>query len=186
MIEDARARQQPVLVGAPSIERSEALAGLLQARGWRQHDFSDGARLPRDGSGAVAGKTFAVLNARHHAGEAQIIAEAGLPGAVTIATAMAGRGTDIRLGGHAQDAAAADRVRAAGGLLVIGTAPHDHARIDDQLRGRAGRQGDPGRTSFHLAPDDELLRDASTLRGDNARLRAARARRPGATGGKKL
>lgn len=160
MIEDARERQQPVLVGAPSIERSEAIADLLKARGWRQHDFSDGAKLPRDDSGAVAGRVFALLNARHHAREAQIIAEAGLPGAVTIATAMAGRGTDIRLGGHTKDEDAARRVRAAGGLLVIGTEPHDLARLDQQLRGRAGRQGDPGRTSFHVAADDDLPRQA--------------------------
>ena len=158
LVEQARARQQPVLIGAPSIERSELVAGLLQARGWRQHDFSGGERLPRDGSGAVSGRTFTVLNARHHAHEAQIISEAGLPGATTIATAMAGRGTDIRLGGHAGDDAARALVRSAGGLLVIGTEPHDHARIDRQLRGRAGRQGDPGRSSLHVSPDDRLLR----------------------------
>jgi preprotein translocase subunit SecA len=159
LVEDARARQQPVLIGTPTIERSETLAKLLKARGWQQHDFSAGAPLPRDSDGAVAGKIFAVLNARYHAREAQIIAEAGLPGAVTIATAMAGRGTDIRLGGQAKDEHAAARVRATGGLLVIGTEPHDHARLDDQLRGRAGRQGDVGRTSFHLAPDDDLIRE---------------------------
>jgi preprotein translocase subunit SecA len=170
MVEDAKARQQPVLIGAPTIERSEALANLLKARGWQQHDFSDGAALPRDPDGAVAGRMFAVLNARHHAREAQIIAEAGLPGVVTIATAMAGRGTDIRLGGHARDERAAQRVREAGGLLVIGTEPHDLARIDDQLRGRAGRQGDPGRTSLHLAPDDDFLREPVPLRSRNAGL----------------
>jgi preprotein translocase subunit SecA len=157
-VEDAKARQQPVLVGAPSIERAEAIAELLKSRGWRQHDFSVDVALPRDADGGVAGRTFAVLNARHHAREAQIIAEAGLPGALTIATAMAGRGTDIRLGGAACDDALAARVRAAGGLLVIASEPHDLARIDEQLRGRAGRQGDPGRTSLHLAPDDEPMR----------------------------
>jgi preprotein translocase subunit SecA len=157
LVEEAKARQQPVLMGAPTIERSEALADILKARGWQQHDFEDGAALPRNAEGGVAGRIFTVLNARHHAREAQIIAEAGLPGAVTIATAMAGRGTDIRLGGHARDEAAAQRVRSAGGLLVIGTEPHDLGRIDEQLRGRAGRQGDPGLTSLHLSPDDELL-----------------------------
>ena len=159
-LEEAHARGQPVLVGAPTIERSEQMAELLRQRGWRQHDFARGAPLPRAGDGSVADKTFAVLNARHHAREAEIIAEAGLPGAVTIATAMAGRGTDIRLGGHARDEAAAARVRASGGLLVIASEPHDHARIDDQLRGRSGRQGDPGRTSLHLSADDELVRAA--------------------------
>lgn len=159
-VEDAKAGQQPVLLGAPSIERSEAIAETLKSRGWRQHDFEGGAALPRDASGGVAGRTFVVLNARHHAREAQIVAEAGLPGALTIATAMAGRGTDIRLGGAAADKALAARVRAAGGLLVIASEPHDLARIDDQLRGRAGRQGDPGRTSLHLVPDDELMRAA--------------------------
>jgi preprotein translocase subunit SecA len=129
----------------------------LRARGWRQHDFADGDALPRSSDGTVTGRIFAILNARHHAREAQIIAEAGLPGAVTIATAMAGRGTDIRLGGLARDDDAAHRVRASGGLLVIGTEPHELLRIDDQLRGRAGRQGDPGRTSFHLSPEDDLF-----------------------------
>src|SRR5262249_25514039 len=99
LVENAKARQQPALIGAPTIGRAATLAALLKARGWRQHALADGTALPRDADGAVAGKTFAVLNARHHAREAQIIAEAGLPGAVTIATAMAGRGTDIRLGG---------------------------------------------------------------------------------------
>jgi preprotein translocase subunit SecA len=102
-----------------------------------------------------------VLNAKHHAREAQIIAEAGAPGAVTIATAMAGRGTDIRLGGEHADAAARARVIAAGGLLVIGTAHHDHGRMDQQLRGRAGRQGDPGRSIFHASLEDELLTNAA-------------------------
>lgn len=169
MVEDAKARQQPVLLGAPTIERSEAIADLLMAQGWRQHDFSNSAPLPRDNDGAVAGRVFALLNARHHAREAQIIAEAGLPGAVTITTAMAGRGTDIRLGGHARDEDAARRVRAAGGLLVIGTEPHELGRLDDQLRGRSGRQGDPGRTQIHVAPDDDLLRDVP-LRGAQSGL----------------
>jgi preprotein translocase subunit SecA len=158
-IEDAKARQQPVLVGTPSVERSEAFAEQLTSRGWRQHDVGNDGDLPRTDDGSVAGKVFTVLNARYHAREAEIIAMAGLPGAVTIATAMAGRGTDIRLGGGALDEMQKARVAAAGGLLVIGTEHHDHARLDDQLRGRAGRQGDPGRSSFHASPDDQLVRE---------------------------
>jgi preprotein translocase subunit SecA len=152
-LEDAASRGQPVLIGAPSIERSEALAAMLEANGWRQRH----AQTERD----ATARTFAVLNAKHHAREAQIIAEAGAPGAVTIATAMAGRGTDIRLGGeHAEEAARA-RVIAAGGLLVIGTTHHDHGRMDEQLRGRAGRQGDPGRSIFHASLEDEFLTNAA-------------------------
>ncbi|GAA3842269.1 preprotein translocase subunit SecA [[Pseudomonas] carboxydohydrogena] len=148
-IEDASGRGQPVLLGAPSIEKSEALAAMLEANGWRQRcerDDIDGA--PR---------TFAVLNAKHHAREAEIIARAGAPGAVTIATAMAGRGTDIRLGGEHADEAARARVIAAGGLLVIGTTHHEYGRIDQQLRGRSGRQGDPGRSIIHASLDDDVL-----------------------------
>jgi preprotein translocase subunit SecA len=152
-LEDAAARGQPVLIGAPTIERSEALAAMLEANGWRQrHEQTDHDATTR---------TFAVLNAKHHAREAQIIAEAGAPGAVTIATAMAGRGTDIRLGGEHADEATRARVIAAGGLLVIGTAHHDHGRMDEQLRGRAGRQGDPGRSIFHASLEDELLTNAA-------------------------
>ncbi|MEH6952142.1 preprotein translocase subunit SecA [Nitrobacter sp. NHB1] len=152
-LEDAAARGQPVLIGAPSIERSEALAAMLEANGWRQRNDetkSDGTT-----------RTFAVLNAKHHAREAQIIAEAGAPGAVTIATAMAGRGTDIRLGGENADVARRAQVIAAGGLLVIGTTHHDHGRMDEQLRGRAGRQGDPGRSIFHASLEDEFLTNAA-------------------------
>ena len=152
-LEDAAARGQPVLIGAPTIERSEALAAMLEANGWRQrHEQTDHDATTR---------TFAVLNAKHHAREAQIIAAAGAPGAVTIATAMAGRGTDIRLGGEHADEATRARVIAAGGLLVIGTAHHDHGRMDEQLRGRAGRQGDPGRSIFHASLEDELLTNAA-------------------------
>jgi preprotein translocase subunit SecA len=152
-LEDAAARGQPVLIGAPTIERSEALAAMLEANGWRQrHEQTEHDATTR---------TFAVLNAKHHAREAQIIAEAGAPGAVTIATAMAGRGTDIRLGGEHADEATRARVIAAGGLLVIGTAHHDHGRMDQQLRGRAGRQGDPGRSIFHASLEDELLTNAA-------------------------
>jgi len=149
-VEDAASRGQPVLIGAPSIEQSEILATMLEAHGWRQRDDTD---LVDEASG----KQFALLNAKHHAREARIIARAGAPGAVTIATAMAGRGTDIRLGGANADAATCARVVAEGGLLVIGTSHHDHRRLDDQLRGRAGRQGDPGRSVFHASMQDELL-----------------------------
>jgi preprotein translocase subunit SecA len=145
-LERARVTQQPVLIGASSIEDSEAMAALLEAHGWT-----------RDGN--LTGKKFTLLNARHHANAARIIAVAGLPGAVTIATAMAGRGTDIRLGGTHGDKALRDRVVAAGGLLVIGTEHHEHRRIDAQLRGRAGRQGDPGRSVFHTSLQDDLLRN---------------------------
>lgn len=158
-IEDAKAKQQPVLVGAPTVEKSEEFSRELTSRGWRQHHFDSADALPRDSTGAVAGKVFTLLNARYHAREADIIAMAGLPGAVTIATAMAGRGTDIKLGG--EDSTLKQRVTASGGLLVIGTEHHDHARLDDQLRGRAGRQGDPGRSIFHAALDDDLLKDTS-------------------------
>jgi len=142
-----------VLIGAPSIERSEALATMLEANGWRQRN----EQTKSDGTT----RTFAVLNAKHHAREAQIIAEAGAPGAVTIATAMAGRGTDIRLGGETADVARRAQVIAAGGLLVIGTTHHDFGRMDEQLRGRAGRQGDPGRSIFHASLDDEFLTNAA-------------------------
>jgi preprotein translocase subunit SecA len=152
-LEDAAARGQPVLIGAPSIERSEALAMMLEANGWRQRN----EQTKSDGTT----RTFAVLNAKHHAREAQIIAEAGAPGAVTIATAMAGRGTDIRLGGEHADVAKRAQVIAAGGLLVIGTTHHDHGRMDEQLRGRAGRQGDPGRSIFHASLEDEFLTNAA-------------------------
>ncbi len=152
-IENAHARDQPVLIGAPSIERSEQLATMLKDHGWRPRDQAATGERPT--------RTFALLNARHHTREAQIIAEAGAPGAVTIATAMAGRGTDIRLGGEHADAATRATVIAAGGLLVIGSTHHDQQRLDWQLRGRAGRQGDPGRSIFHAALDDEFLTTAA-------------------------
>ncbi|MGX9391340.1 preprotein translocase subunit SecA [Nitrobacteraceae bacterium UC4446_H13] len=152
-VEDARVRGQPVLIGAPSIEQSEALAAMLEDNGWRQCSES--------ANGEASARTFALLNAKHHAREAHIIARAGAPGAVTIATAMAGRGTDIRLGGEHADAATRADVIAAGGLLVIGTTHHDHGRLDLQLRGRGGRQGDPGRSIFHAALEDEFLATAA-------------------------
>jgi preprotein translocase subunit SecA len=162
LIEEARGREQPVLVGTVSIEKSEVLSGILKTR-----------KIPH-----------AVLNARFHEQEATIIAQAGAPGAVTIATNMAGRGTDIKLGGNLdmrtrqeadilpegpeRDGRAAairdevarnhERVKEAGGLLVIGTERHESRRIDNQLRGRSGRQGDPGASRFFLSLEDDLMR----------------------------
>jgi preprotein translocase subunit SecA len=161
LIEECRKRQQPLLVGTVSIEKSEHLAQLLRKK-----------KIPH-----------AVLNARYHEQEAAIIAEAGRPGAVTIATNMAGRGTDIQLGGNleahireetiglegeAREAkiaqikidleAAREIVRQAGGLYVIGTERHESRRIDNQLRGRSGRQGDPGNSKFFLSLEDDLMR----------------------------
>ena len=159
LISECRDRGQPVLAGTVSIEKSEALSAVLTARKV-QHQ---------------------VLNARFHAEEAKIIAEAGVPGAVTIATNMAGRGTDIQLGGNLdmrieaaseggeltdakRDAIAAEVAQlkeealAAGGLYVIGTERHESRRIDNQLRGRTGRQGDPGASKFFLSLQDDLMR----------------------------
>ena len=127
---------RPILVGTRSIEKSEKLANMLRPKG-----------IPHQ-----------VLNAKYHEMEAQIIAQAGRKGAVTIATNMAGRGTDILLGGNPQDAAEYEEVKKSGGLYVLGTERHEARRIDNQLRGRCGRQGDPGATRFYLALDDELMR----------------------------
>lgn len=161
-IADAHAKGQPVLVGTISVEKSEHLSALLTRKGVRHE----------------------VLNAKNHAREAMIIAEAGAKGAVTIATNMAGRGTDIKLGGNPEfrahkragtnatpqqfEAALAiekeqwkkdaEEVRALGGLYVIGTERHESRRIDNQLRGRSGRQGDPGRSKFYISMDDDLMR----------------------------
>jgi len=126
-IEEARENRQPTLVGTTSVEVSETLARMLKRRG-----------VPHN-----------VLNAKHHRREAEIVANAGLPGAVTIATNMAGRGTDIKLG---------PGVKEAGGLVIIGTERHEARRIDRQLRGRAGRQGDPGVSRFYLSLEDDLMR----------------------------
>ena len=181
-IESAQKRGQPVLVGTVSIEKSEMLSERLKKKG-----------IPHQ-----------VLNARYHEQEAYIIAQAGVPGAVTIATNMAGRGTDIQLGGNAQmriqqetaglseeeKAKRIEEIKAEiarnreivlnsgevveiepakgdkpaktivkpGGLYVIGTERHESRRIDNQLRGRAGRQGDPGRSKFYLSLEDDLMR----------------------------
>ncbi|MGH8139548.1 MAG: preprotein translocase subunit SecA [Steroidobacteraceae bacterium] len=155
-IRDCVEREQPVLVGTTSIETSEFIAGLLQKE-----------QIPHE-----------VLNAKQHEREAQIVAQAGRPAAVTIATNMAGRGTDIVLGGNLEaeltsmgeiDEATGERVRtewqarhdkvlASGGLHIIGTERHESRRIDNQLRGRSGRQGDPGSSRFYLAMEDNLMR----------------------------
>jgi len=177
-IEDCYRRGQPVLVGTVSIEKSETLSGLLN-----KHKFEDGAKTR-------TGIPHQVLNARYHEQEAFIVAEAGVPGAVTIATNMAGRGTDIQLGGNIdmiverwrgeqrglgievtpeQARAKKSQVEsdiaelkqtalAAGGLYVLGTERHESRRIDNQLRGRTGRQGDPGVSKFFLSCEDDLLR----------------------------
>ena len=189
LLEESKIKGQPVLVGTTSIEKSEQLAEMLRKEGWEQHDFSDPnafAALYTGDEGAKKTKVFAVLNARYHEQEAYIVSQAGVPGAITIATNMAGRGTDIQLGGNAdmrirqelsdvEDYATrmrdprADAIRAqvaklkeialsAGGLFVLGTERHESRRIDNQLRGRSGRQGDPGRSKFFLSLEDDLMR----------------------------
>ena len=143
-IERRIAKGQPVLVGTTDIDRSEIISGLLKRQGIKHE----------------------ILNAKQHAREASIIAQAGRPGAVTVATNMAGRGTDIVLGGSLDETdqdiseweARHNQVIDAGGLCIIGTERHEARRIDNQLRGRAGRQGDPGETRFFVALDDDLVR----------------------------
>ena len=127
---------QPVLVGTISIEKNEVLGELLRREG-----------VPHE-----------LLNAKNHEREAQIIAQAGRFGAVTVATNMAGRGVDIILGGNPPNQEEANKVRDLGGLLVIGTERHESRRIDNQLRGRSGRQGDPGATQFYESLEDDLMR----------------------------
>jgi len=186
LIDDCRKRGQPVLVGTTSIEKSELLAELLRQEGWEQHDFTDPNAFRDLYSGDTQKKVFAILNARYHEQEAYIVSQAGVPGAVTIATNMAGRGTDIQLGGNAdmrirqeitditdwaerdKDPRAAaireqikhlkEKALAAGGLFVLGTERHESRRIDNQLRGRSGRQGDPGHSKFFLSLEDDLMR----------------------------
>ncbi|MBH0237342.1 preprotein translocase subunit SecA [Methylobrevis albus] len=180
-IRDCKSRGQPVLVGTTSIEKSETLATMLKSHGFKQQDF--GVLFDGD-DGSTSEMVFQVLNARYHEQEAYIISQAGVPGAVTIATNMAGRGTDIQLGGNAdmrierelgdmpagpERDAAETKIRAdiarlkqkaldAGGLFVIGTERHESRRIDNQLRGRSGRQGDPGHSRFYLSLQDDLMR----------------------------
>ncbi len=189
LIEDCKVRGQPVLVGTTSIEKSEQLADMLRKQGWESHDFSDPnafAALYSGDEGATKTKVFAILNARYHEQEAYIVSQAGVPGAITIATNMAGRGTDIQLGGNAdmrirqeitditdwaerdkdpraaeirkQVARLKEKALAAGGLYVLGTERHESRRIDNQLRGRSGRQGDPGHSKFFLSLEDDLMR----------------------------
>ena len=194
-IEEAAKKGQPLLVGTTSIEKSEMLADHLASQGFKLIDFSKPDALEplykaaREGK---ASKYFAVLNARFHEQEAFIVAQAGVPGAVTIATNMAGRGTDIQLGGNADMRINHDlgdmpegeertrreaEIRAeiadfkkkaldAGGLYVIGTERHESRRIDNQLRGRSGRQGDPGRSKFFLSLQDDLMRIFGSERMD--------------------
>lgn len=207
-IERANARLQPVLVGTASIEKSEVIAEYLKKHGYRQIDFGNENSMQKLYAAARAGKPaklFAVLNARFHEQEAYIVAEAGVPGAITIATNMAGRGTDIKLGGSLemriqQEAAGiedeaekakkieqikadiehfrdivlkaeeeveiepakgskpAKTVKKPGGLYIMGSERHESRRIDNQLRGRSGRQGDPGRSKFFLSLEDDLMR----------------------------
>ncbi len=178
LIEDCYRRAQPILVGTVSIEKSEQLSELLKA-----HKFEINNKKQ-------SGIPHNVLNARYHEQEALIVADAGVPGAVTIATNMAGRGTDIQLGGNVdmkvmqwrdeqrglgvevtpemalehkariegETATLKEQALAAGGLFVLGTERHESRRIDNQLRGRTGRQGDPGHSKFFLSCEDDLLR----------------------------
>ncbi len=171
LVEECRVKGQPVLVGTTSIEKSEQLSELMKKRKIKHN----------------------VLNARYHEQEAAIVAQAGAPGAVTIATNMAGRGTDIQLGGNAdmriktelggiidenELARRSDQIRsevkidrekvlASGGLYIVGTERHESRRIDNQLRGRSGRQGDPGASKFFLSLQDDLMRIFGTERMDS-------------------
>ncbi len=186
-IEDCYVRGQPILVGTVSIEKSEQLSELLNA-----HEFFHDNKK-------IVGVPHSVLNARYHEQEAFIVAEAGVPGSVTIATNMAGRGTDIQLGGNLdmrlarwrqeqealgveitpeseadeRETLAAEieskraKALAEGGLYVLGTERHEARRIDNQLRGRTGRQGDPGHSKFYLSTEDDLLRIFAGERLDN-------------------
>lgn len=181
LVDDCHQRGQPVLVGTTSIEKSELLAELLLKHDYKQIDVSDPKALVEYAKSAGNEKVFAVLNARYHEQEASIIAQAGVPGAITIATNMAGRGTDIQLGGNVEMRIAAElgdmpegaertakenaikaeieklkqKALEAGGLYVVATERHESRRIDNQLRGRSGRQGDPGHSKFFLSLQDD-------------------------------
>ncbi|MBV1704878.1 MAG: preprotein translocase subunit SecA, partial [Hyphomicrobiales bacterium] len=194
-IVEANAKMQPMLVGTTSIEKSEELAAFLVGQGYTPIDFGKPDALLGLYAAARKGepsKLFAVLNARFHEQEAYIVAEAGVPGAITIATNMAGRGTDIQLGGNvemrvAQECAGIEdptaraakeaeiraevadfreKALAAGGLYIMGTERHESRRIDNQLRGRSGRQGDPGSSKFFLSLQDDLMRIFGSERMD--------------------
>ncbi len=190
LIQDCQNRGQPILVGTTSIEKSEMLAEMLKKEGFRQPDLD---KTGPDDTYRKGNRIFRVLNARYHEQEAFIISLAGIPGAVTIATNMAGRGTDIQLGGNLEmrirqeldglepgdeyDAKAKqitddvarlkDEAIAAGGLCVVGTERHESRRIDNQLRGRSGRQGDPGSSHFFLSLQDDLMRIFGNERMDS-------------------
>ncbi len=135
-IKELQKKGQPVLIGTVSVEKNETLSQFLSLDGIKHE----------------------ILNAKNHEREGEIIAQAGRPGAVTLATNMAGRGVDIIMGGNPPDTDEAAKAREAGGLFVIGTERHESRRIDNQLRGRAGRQGDPGESRFYLSTDDDLMR----------------------------
>lgn len=135
-VKELQKKGQPVLVGTISVAKNEALSHYLAQEGVKHE----------------------ILNAKNHEREGEIIAQAGRPGAVTLATNMAGRGVDIIMGGNPPDKATADQAKDAGGLFVIGTERHESRRIDNQLRGRAARQGDPGETQFYLSTEDDLMR----------------------------
>ena len=210
---DSQARRQPVLVGTTSIEKSEILSRMLSDKAYLSglaeryearlaaikpgkepelRAFYENAIAGLKGAIAAGGVTHEVLNARQHEREAYIVAQAGVPGAVTIATNMAGRGTDIKLGGNAdmriaqelgemepgdarnarEEAFKAEietlkqQALEAGGLYVLATERHESRRIDNQLRGRSGRQGDPGRSKFYLSLQDDLMRIFGSERMD--------------------
>ena len=174
-ITECNANQQPILVGTTSIEKSEEIATMLEKLGFKRTNYIENKNTN------IQKNTFSVLNAKYHEQEAKIIEQAGRLGAITIATNMAGRGTDIQLGGNLEaelklldkssieddNKVSAIRNRIAdekqqviksGGLYVIGTERHESRRIDNQLRGRSGRQGDPGKSKFYLSLQDDLMR----------------------------
>ena len=174
-ITESNANQQPILVGTTSIEKSEEIATMLEKLGFKRTNYMESKNTN------LQKNTFSVLNAKYHEQEAKIIEQAGRLGAITIATNMAGRGTDIQLGGNLEaelklldksnyedDKKVSDikdriahekqQVIESGGLYVIGTERHESRRIDNQLRGRSGRQGDPGKSKFYLSLQDDLMR----------------------------
>jgi len=184
-IKECYKKKQPVLVGTTSIERSEFLASLLEKAGFKRNNYLDKEDIK------IKPNTFAVLNAKYHIQEARIIEQAGRLGAITIATNMAGRGTDIQLGGNVEaeirivkeigSENKSDQIESikvniekeknevisAGGLYVLGTERHESRRIDNQLRGRAGRQGDPGKSKFYISLQDDLMRIFGTENMDS-------------------
>jgi preprotein translocase subunit SecA len=135
-VKELQAKGQPVLIGTVAVDKNEALSLYLEREGIKHE----------------------ILNAKNHEREGEIIAQAGHASAVTLATNMAGRGVDILLGGNPVVSEEAEKVRAAGGLFVIGTERHESRRIDNQLRGRSGRQGDPGESQLYLSTQDDLMR----------------------------